>query len=193
MVLKTKKSDSKLVNDIATIDYNDRGYLKSFADTISSLRTYQYGSTMLLNTQQSSELSELCKTILSVDRCLLFVASVNNQGRITESKFRSDEFLRNLTGEELEMMFMQCALQASMIKDFDNKLGPFKYVAIERETITIFLFPFYDRIILLASEPCIHPRSLAGKISEIIIQTMEEVKTLKMKHVISNISTRNQI
>ena len=125
---------------------------------------------MLLNTQQSSELSELCETILSVDRCLLFVASVNNQGRITESKFRSDEFLRNLTGEELEMMFMQCALQASMIKDFDCKLGPFKYATIERETITIFLFPFYDRIILLASEPHIHPRSLAGKISKILLK-----------------------
>jgi len=170
MVLKTKKSDSKLVNEIATIDYNDRGYLKSFADTISSLRTYQYGNTMLLNTQQSSELSELCETILSVDRCLLFVASVNNQGRITESKFRSDKFLRNLTGEELEMMFMQCALQASMIKDFDGKLGPFKYATIERETITIFLFPFYDKIILLASEPHIHPRSLAGKISKILLK-----------------------
>ncbi len=179
MILKTKKSDSKPVNDIATIDYNDRGYLKTFADTISSLRTHQYGNTMLLNTQQSSELSELCETILSVDRCLLFVASVNNQGRITESKFRSDEFLRNLTAEELEMMFMQCALQASMIKDFDSKLGPFKYATIERETITIFLFPFYDRIILLASEPHIHSRSLAGKISKIIIQTMEEVKTLR--------------
>lgn len=180
MVLKIKKSDSKLVNDIATIDYNDRGCLKSFAATIDSLRTHQYGNTMLLNTRQSSELSELCETILSVDRCLLFVASVNNQGRITESKFRSDKFLSNLTEEELEMMFMQCVLQASMIKDFDGKLGPFKYSTIEREAITIFLFPFYDRIILLASEPNIHPRSLAGKISDIINnQTMTEVKTLR--------------
>ena len=170
MILKIKLNDGKMENGNGKTHSHEGSYLKTFADTISSLRTHQYGNTMLLNTQQSSELSELCETILSVDRCLLFVASVNNQGRITESKFRSDEFLRNLTGEELEMMFMQCALQASMIKDFDGKLGPFKYATIERETITIFLFPFYDRIILLASEPCIHPRSLAGKISKILLK-----------------------
>jgi len=180
MILKIKINDGKIENYPDKTYRHENSYLKTFAATIDSLRTHQYGKTMLLNTQQSLDLSELCETIMSVDSCLMFVASVNNLGRITESKFRSDKFLSNLTGEELEMMFMQCALQASMIKDFDCKLGPFKYATIERESITIFLFPFYDRIILLASEPNIHLRSLAEKISDIIInQTMTEVKTLR--------------
>ncbi len=180
MILKIKINDGKIENYPGKTCLHENSYLKTFAATIDSPRTHQYGKTMLLNTQQSLDLSELCETIMSVDRCLMFVASVNNLGRITESKFRSDKFLSNLTGEELEMMFMQCALQASMIKDFDCKLGPFKYATIERELITIFLFPFYDRIILLASEPNIHLRSLAEKISDIIInQTMTEVKTLR--------------
>ena len=180
MTLKIKINDGEIENYPGKTYRHENSYMKTFAATIDSLRTHQYGKTMLLNTQQSLDLSELCETILSVDRCLMFVASVNNLGRITESKFRSDKFLRNLTGEELEMMFMHCALHASMIKDFDGKLGPFKYVTMEREAITIFLFPFYDRIILLASEPHIHPRSLAGKISDIISnQTMTEVKALR--------------
>ena len=170
MILKIKLNDGEIENYPGKTYRHENSYLNTFAATIDSLRTHQYGNTILLNTQQSLDLSELCETILSVDRCLLFVASVNNQGRITESKFRSDKFLSNLAEEELEMMFMQCALQASMIKDFDGKLGPFKYATIEREAITIFLFPFYDRIILLASEPHIHPRSLAGKISKILLK-----------------------
>lgn len=169
MSYQLKNNLSEVESDIDKTDFNDRNCMKTFADIITGLKEHQYNiKTASFDHESSSEISELCGSILSVDRGLVFVAAINKLGRITESKFRSDKILKNLTEEELKMLFMQSTLQASMIKDFDNKLGPFKYTMIEREAITIFVFPFYDRIIMSVSQPYIHPKSLAGKISKII-------------------------
>ncbi|MDE1830530.1 MAG: hypothetical protein KGI25_09425 [Thaumarchaeota archaeon] len=48
-----------------------------------------------------------------------------------------------------EMLFMQCVLQVSMGKDFDEHYGPINYHVSERANITMLTFPIGDHSFFL--------------------------------------------
>lgn len=118
--------------------------------------------------EQSLEISNMCQDILSIHpktHCSLFI---NRNGRIAESKFRNDGAITNLTKHELEMLYIQCKLQSSMNKEFEEKLGHLSYTLIRRESTLNFIFPFYDGIIFVIADKEIPIQDIEGKISELI-------------------------
>jgi hypothetical protein len=63
-----------------------------------------------------------------------------------------------------EMFFMQCVLQVSMGRDFDEQYGPINYYISERDNLTMLTFPIDDHIILVTVNKNVSPISLARKI-----------------------------
>jgi len=147
----------------------EHSYPKTFADAIDDIKTHPYDlKTTALDIQRSLKMSELCEKVLFVDDSVIFVAAINKIGRMIASKLRDDSIIKNLTKEELEMLFMQYRLQSSMMTDFESKLSPFQYAVIKRQHIATFVVPYYDGMIFLLSQPYVVASSLARKIFKVL-------------------------
>jgi hypothetical protein len=70
---------------------------------------------------------------------------------------------------------MQRILQASMMKDLDEKLGKLRFATIEREYFTEYLFPFHDGAILVFFDSS-DTRNSAVEISLSIQKLNEKIK-----------------
>ena len=120
------------------------------------------------NLEQSLELTRLCQDILASNDRIYFGSTINKNGKYTESKFRNDRIIRNLTPQEIEMLYMQRTLQSSLIKEFDDVLGPLDLITIQRETLLEFIFPFSNGIVLVMADLDVVSRYLAKTISFLI-------------------------
>ncbi|MGI0056699.1 MAG: hypothetical protein ACREAK_04915, partial [Nitrosarchaeum sp.] len=94
------------------------------------------------NLEQNLELTRLCQDILASNDQIYFVSIINKNGKYTESKFRNDRIIKNLTPQEIQMLYMQRTLQSSLTKEFDDVLGLLDFITIQRETLLEFIFPF---------------------------------------------------
>lgn len=67
-----------------------------------------------------------------------------------------------------EMFLMQCVLQISIGRDFDEKYGPINYHISERANHTILTFPAGENVILVITNKNVSPISLTRKIVTLI-------------------------
>lgn len=103
----------------------------------------------VLSFEQIKLISEFCRTVLSENSHVLFVCAINKNGRVIDMEKKDNSVLLSLSKHESEIVFMQRILQASMMKDLDDKLGKLRFASIEREYFTECLFPFNDGAILV--------------------------------------------
>jgi len=127
------------------------------------------------------EISNLCQDILFVHPMTRCSSFINGNGRITESKFRDDRNITGLTRQELETLYMQCKLQSSMNKEFDEKLGHLSYTLIRRESTLNFLFPFFNGVIFVIMDNEISIQNIVNKISELIIKYEFDLEIEKLQ------------
>lgn len=122
-----------------------------------------------MNNTQITEFDELCNSILEINTNIQSVSVINKHGRAIERK-TSDGADPQVTGQKIEMFFMQCVLTISMGRDFDEEFGEIGYVHIDRKNLSLFSFPILDHIVLVTSKAAISPISLAKKISDTIMR-----------------------
>src|SRR3970282_689161 len=120
------------------------------------------------NLEQNLELTRLCQDILASNDRIYVLSTINKNGKSTESRFRNDRIIKNLTPQEIEMLYMQRTLQSSLTKEFDDVLGPLDFITIQRETLLEFIFPFSSGIILVMADLDVVSRYLAKTISFLI-------------------------
>lgn len=113
------------------------------------------------------EFDELCNNILDINTNIQSVSVINKHGRAVERK-TSDDADPQVTGQKIEMFFMQCVLTISMGRDFDTEFGEIGYVHVDRKNLSMFSFPVLDHIVLVTSKAAISPISLAKDISDTI-------------------------
>ena len=118
--------------------------------------------------EQSLEISNMCQDILSIHPKIHFSCYINRNGRIVESKLCDDGLITYLTSQELEMRYMQCKLQSSMNKEFEDKIGHLDYTLICRESTLEFIFPFYGGVIFVIVDKEIPIQSTGKKILELM-------------------------
>jgi hypothetical protein len=118
--------------------------------------------------EQSLGISNMCQDILSITPEIHFSCYINRNGRIVESKLCDDGLITDLTSQELEMRYMQCKLQSSMNKEFEDKIGRLDYTLICRESTLEFIFPFYEGIIFVVANKNILLSDTCKKISELL-------------------------
>jgi len=114
----------------------------------------------------SMTLENLCKSILYTSDNIQSVAVINKNGRAIEEKARGDSDL--MSDKKNEMYFMQCALQISMARDFDEEFGPVSFTITERENSKFVSIPSFPHIILAKMKKGMDHTALLNKIKEII-------------------------
>ena len=119
------------------------------------------------------QFDRLCELILDSNERIDFVAIIDQKGRVIENKIRDDRVIKNLTEQKREMLFMESALQMSMIQDFNDEFGAMKYTYSTREKISFFLFLINDYGVIVISEPNENPSLLASKVIDIISLSTE--------------------
>ncbi|WP_179372336.1 hypothetical protein [Nitrosopumilus ureiphilus] len=113
---------------------------------------------------QDLRISRLCKDILASNERIFFVSSLNKNGRAVESKFRNDRIITKMSKPEIEMFYMQRALQTSLCKEFDDLIGPLNFITIHRETVLELIFPYSKGLMLAVCDLDVIPYYLAKKI-----------------------------
>ncbi|MGI0026866.1 MAG: hypothetical protein ACREAD_03390 [Nitrosopumilaceae archaeon] len=129
--------------------------------------------TALLTLERNTQLDILCRLILDSNERIALVAIIDQKGRVIENSMRDDRVMKNLSDQKREMLFMESALQLSMIRDFDDEFGAMKYIYSIREKISFFTFLLNDFAIIIISEPSENPLSLTTQVIEIINSPIE--------------------
>jgi hypothetical protein len=111
---------------------------------------------------ESKQLDHICHLILNLDKNIQSVLIINWYGRIIENLTR-DEFTKNFPDYTNEMLLMQCVLQVTMDRDFDDNLSPINYHIADRENLTMITFPLIDHIVLVMTNKKTNSMSLAQK------------------------------
>ncbi len=141
---------------------------------------------MLLRSEQSMTLNALCDAILNCNKKIGFIAIINANGILLESKNH-----HGVTGclprKRKEAFFMEYALRQRMRSEFNNDFGSVRYTCAEREKEVLFTFPLHDLLVLVTCSPGI----MHADISREIISIIDECKAkLNLK---TNIEKRIQI
>ena len=114
----------------------------------------------------SMTLENLCNSILCTSESIQSVAVINKNGRAIEEKTRGDSDL--MLDKKNEMYFMQCALQISMARDFDEEFGPVSFTMTERENSKFVSIPSFSHIILAKMKKGINHTILINKIRKVV-------------------------
>jgi hypothetical protein len=123
-------------------------------------------NTQLMLENDSLTLENLCDSILQISNNIQSVAVINKRGRAIEKKTRNADV--PLPDQKSEIYFMQCSLQLSMARDFDEEFGPINYMVTERENSKFVLIPSFSNIILAKTKKNIRQTPLINKIKEAI-------------------------
>ena len=83
----------------------------------------------------SNNLVELAEKIIQLNTKMRFVAFIDSQGNIVEGIMKTGKTSLQSQKDE-ENFCRQVAQRRAMRKEFDVKLGPVKYVHVEREFVT---------------------------------------------------------
>jgi hypothetical protein len=130
--------------------------------------------------RHDTEFDELCDSILGVNSNIQSVAAINKLGRPVDRSSRP-KYIKQFPDEASEILFMQCVLEISMGRDFDEQYGPINYHMSERENVTMLTFPIEDHVILVTASKNVSPISLAKKIVNIINEYRHSIMLSKMK------------
>lgn len=78
------------------------------------------------------------------------------------------------------MRYMQCKLQSSMNKEFEDKLGHLDYTLVCRETTLEFIFPFLDGVVFVITSKEIPIQNTSKKILELLhVEFGSEVRNFR--------------
>lgn len=118
--------------------------------------------------EHQPSLDLICKQIFCIEDNIDLVTILNKKGRVEDMIARDDGVNRDLTTHKREMLFMQCVLQASMHKEYDDEFGKFKGSMIQREKTFSFSFQIDNYFLLVITKPVLNPTALQQKIATVI-------------------------
>ncbi len=117
--------------------------------------------------------NELCNRVFCLDQQIEIVALLNNRGRIIEIIARDEGLNKELTGQKKEMLFMECALQTSLSKEYDKEFGKVRNSIVEREKTIVFSVQMDDYLLLTITKSEIDLILIQQKIIETVYNYAE--------------------
>jgi hypothetical protein len=138
--------------------------------------------TLLLNSELNILSDKLCKSIMTMNNHISFVAIIDQKGRIEESQGR-DCIIEKLPDTRKEVFFMENALIHRMRKEFYQDFGKVRFTYLEMSRNGLFSFPIDNEKLLLVYFLRIHVNSpmLANRITRQIrkyVKKLEDLPTL---------------
>lgn len=89
-------------------------------------------------------------------------------------------FVKKFPDHMNEHLLMQCVLQISMGRDFDEYYGPINYHISERANLTLLTFPVDESVILVMCNKNISPITLAKKVFCTIDEYRKQVSMIEV-------------
>jgi hypothetical protein len=133
---------------------------------------------MLLDSKLNMLSSELCRSVISMDDHISFVAIIDEKGRVKESQ-GDNAIIKKLLGTRKEMFFMENALMHRMRTDFDVDLGEVRFTYVERARRSIFYFPMKDQLLLVSFlRTYVNSLSLARSITQLISKYQKKLENI---------------
>lgn len=126
-----------------------------------------------------SSLDGLCESILTINRNIQSVSVISKMGRLVENSSRP-EFAKKFPDTKNEHLLMQCVLQISMGRDFDEDYGPINYHISERANLTLLTLPVDDNVLLVTCNKNISPINLAKKVASTINDYRKQVSVIEL-------------
>jgi hypothetical protein len=130
--------------------------------------------------RHNPEFDRLCDSILKVNSNIQSVAAINKLGRPVDRSSRQEQ-IKQFPDKTNEVLFMQCVLEISMGRDFDEQYGPINYHMSERTNATMITFPIDDHVILVTASKNVSPISLAKRIANIINEYRRSTTSSNMR------------
>ncbi len=94
-------------------------------------------------------LSNLCDTIIKLDRNIRFVGIVNDKGEVIEGGFQ-DGVEPLLEGSDEQEMYTNSLSNMALLKNYSDRLGKVKYSLTEHQKIATMTFPLDNDILCLS-------------------------------------------
>lgn len=126
-----------------------------------------------------ASLDALCDSILSINKGIQSVSVINKMGRLVEDTSKP-RFAKKHSDHMNEHLLMQCVLQISMGRDFDEDYGPINYHISERANLTLLTFPVDENVVLVTCNKNISPINLAKKIVNAIDHHRKQITLIEM-------------
>ncbi|MDE1862794.1 MAG: hypothetical protein KGI33_07770 [Thaumarchaeota archaeon] len=124
-------------------------------------------------------LDELCGNIIRINKNIQSVSVINKMGRLVETTSRPEHSQR-FPSDIKEHLLMQCVLQISMGRDFDEYYGPINYHISERANLTLLTFPVEEGVILVTCNKNVSPITLAKKVALSINDYIKQASLIEM-------------
>ncbi len=83
------------------------------------------------------------------------------------TKQSDDSNSKNLTQQELEMLYIQRVLQTCMNKELDKKLGSLDYTISGRDSMLEFIFPVNNEIIFITANNDLSIQDIVKQVLEL--------------------------
>lgn len=109
----------------------------------------------------------LCDKIIKLDRNIRFAGVVNNRGEVIEGGFKHGvEPLLNETDEQ--QMYIHSLSNLRTLQYYSDKLGIVRYILTEHEKVTLFTFPFDDKILCISATPKANTTKIRDKVIRVL-------------------------
>lgn len=120
----------------------------------------------LLTLEKTTMYDSICTNLLE-DKQIQLAFFVNNKGRIVAGhpKKIPDEFEDE---RNFEVFLMEIALEFSMKREFDSKLGLVEYVFLKRKCVNITSIPVQDDVLVIVSRSHIQPQEIVKKCTSLL-------------------------
>jgi len=118
------------------------------------------------------ELDQFCKSIMSADRNIRFVAIMDKKGILLHNR-SNNRFVQPSLEKWNDIHYMDCMLDISMGAKFDDLYGPIRYHHSNKDNFFMFSFPYNKNVVIVTSTKKTSPITVATKISHIIINSRQ--------------------
>ena len=106
----------------------------------------------LLETAEDIEYFEKsCQKLLKLEK-IRFAGVVNKMGRLVAGGFKAGT-KSFIDDKQSRILYMQMTLELTMRKEFDDTLGPIKWIASRRKNVMMISIPLNRHLLLLSTDP----------------------------------------
>ena len=110
-----------------------------------------------------------CNQIMQDESHIRFAGIINRAGRLIAGGFRKG-VTPFIDDNHSKMLYMQMSLEWAMRQEYNDQLGPIKWIASRRENVVMVSIPLKQNLLLLSTDPI----SQVGNISKKARDTFEE-------------------
>jgi len=128
---------------------------------------------LLINSEQHTILFDLCSAVLKTNSKIVYVAIINDRGKIEESQARKS-IIEKLPDIKKEMFLMENALRNRMATEYDEDLGSVRYTYVERKKRGLLSFPMGDLLLLVSFLPSLDVLQLSKNIIPLIAKSKKK-------------------